>query len=403
VSGWDLFLLAGGSLYKHGRRTVLSLLGVAIGVAAVLVLTALGEGARRYVLEQFQSIGSNLVVVLPGKVDTTGAVPGMMTGVPNDMTIADAEAVRRALPSARAVGPVAMGNDTVSFEERSRQVAIAGTTAEIVDIWDLELRAGRFLPSGPWHRGGTVAVLGATVAEELFPGVNPLGKTVRIGSWRMRVTGVMAPRGVQLAFDMDEMVFVPTATVMRMFNRTSLFRIMCKMPAGADLDLAQLHVIDTIVARHGEEDVTVVTQDAVMSSLSAILGVLTAVLAGIAAISLSVAGIGIMNVMLVSVAERTREIGLLKALGAAPRQILSLFLTEATLLSLSGGLAGLALGTVLTRLLVLVYPNFPASPPWWAVVSAAGVSIVVGVSFGLLPARHAMRLDPVRALTEGRG
>jgi putative ABC transport system permease protein len=375
----------------------MSLLGVSIGVAAVVALTALGEGARVYVVGQFESIGTNLLIVLPGKTETTGAMPGF-GGVPNDLTIGDAEAVVRGIPEIKKGAPVAMGTETVAHGERRRQVALAGTTHEMLDLRRLSLAQGRFLPPLEWDRGSPVAVLGTKLARELFPGENPLGGVVRIGEWRMRVIGILAPRGEQLGLDMDDVVLVPVATAMKMLNRSSLFRIILQVRSPAELDLAKAKVTSLLADRHGEEDITCITQDAVLTAFDSILGALTMALGGIAAISLAVAGVGIMNVMLVSVSERTREVGLLKALGAGRRQILALFLTEAVLISTAGGLLGLALGWAAVGALVAMFPALPATPPPWAVVAALLLSSGVGAAFGVLPARRATRLDPVAAL-----
>lgn len=260
--------------------------------------------------------------------------------------------------------------------------------------------SGRFLPEADWDRGAPVVVLGRKLVDELFVAENPIGKVVRIGEWRMRVIGILGRQGVRLGIDMDEIAFVPVATAMKMFNRTSLFRILIKVPGTADIELARERVIDVIIDRHDEEDVTIVTQDAVIDTLSAVIGVLTLALGGIAAISLTVAGIGIMNVMLMSVSERTEEIGLLKAVGVRPRQILAAFLTEAMMLSTAGGLVGLAVGWTAIDLLVRLWPVVPARPPDWAVVASLVISAGVGTVFGVLPARRATRLDPVLALAK---
>jgi putative ABC transport system permease protein len=247
-----------------------------------------------------------------------------------------------------------------------------------------------------------VTVLGQTTARQLFPGQDPVGQVVRIGDWRMRVVGVLASRGQQLGLDMDDVAIVPVATAMKMLNRRSLFRLVLQVRTHADLDRAKERVVRLITERHGEEDVTAITQDAVLGALTSILSALTLALAGIASISLAVAGVGIMNVMLVSVSERTREIGLLKALGAGRRQILAAFLAEAVLISSAGGLLGLAIGWLAVRGLVALYPALPATPPPWAVAAAFSLSVAVGAVFGVLPARRATRLDPVAALGGGR-
>ena len=393
----DLLGFALKSLRGHGLRTSLCLLGVMIGVAAVVILTALGEGARRYVVDQFASLGTNLLIVLPGKTETTGSFG--VGGVPNDLTLEDAQAIERSLPKVRRVAPIAMGTEQVAYGERRRQVAVLGTTAEYSHARRLTMGRGSFLPPGEIFRGAPVAVLGYKTADELFAAAEPVGRVVRVGSWRMRVIGVLAPQGVKMGVDFDQLVIVPVSTAMRIFNRSSLFRILVQAHAHAELQAVKEDVRRLLTERHEEEDITVVTQDAVLTTFSAILNALTLAVAAIAAISLTVAGIGIMNVMLVSVAERTREVGLLKAVGVGRGQILSVFLTEALLVSSAGGLLGLLVGWLCVRLLVEIYPALPASPPRWAVFTALAISVGVGVTFGLLPARRATRLDPVAALS----
>lgn len=394
----DLFRFAAGSLGGHRLRTALSLLGMAIGVAAVVALTALGEGARRYVIDQFASIGTNLLIVVPGKSETTG-IPGMATGTARDITLQDAEALARQVPEVDKVAPLVVGTDDVAHGARSRQVAVVGSTREFLEVRKLAVARGEFLPAAEMQRGRAVAVLGHKVAQELFPGEEAVGKIVRIGGWRMRVIGVLATRGVQLGMNVDDVVVVPVGTAMKMFDRRSLFRIFVQVRGTADLETAKEKVIRLFVERHdGDEDITILTQDAVVSTFSQILGALTLAVGAIAAISLTVAGIGIMNVMLVAVSERTREIGLLRAVGVGRRQVLTVFLTEAALLSAAGGLLGLGVGWLAVEILVGIFPALPASPPLWAVGAALALSFGVGILFGWLPARRAARLDPVLAL-----
>jgi putative ABC transport system permease protein len=393
----DLTHFAWTAVARHRLRSSLSLIGVAIGVSAVVMLTSLGEGARRYVTQEFMAIGANLVILVPGRNETTGAFPGV-GGVPNDLTIDDVRALDRAMPSLQTLAPIAMGNETVANRERRRQVMIVGTTYDYIKVRELSIAHGRFLPQGELDRGDQVAVMGAKVARELFPDESPLGNVIRVGDWRMRVIGVIEETGTQVGLNMDDVVMVPLATGMQMFNRTSLFRVLLKTHSHEDMEGTCDRALSVLADRHGEEDVTCITQAAVVDTLSSILNALTAALAGIAAISLAVAGIGIMNLMLVSVSERTREIGLCKAVGARAPQILQIFLAEAIMLSVAGGIAGLTLGWAAIRIMVWVYPVFPAAMPLWSVVAALATAVSVGAVFGVLPARRATRLDPVRAL-----
>jgi putative ABC transport system permease protein len=359
-----------------------------------VLLTGLGEGARLYVTGEFASLGSNLLIALPGKTETQGAAPFISTA-PNDLTLADAEAIERRVPGVTRTAPLSLGVAAASHAERSRNATIIATTSEFLEIRKIQVQSGRFLPP---EADAPVCALGAGMARELFGGTNPLGQIIRIGEYRFRVIGVIAPRGVSIGADLDEVVYMPVETGMRIFNKRSLFRLLIEVSAHQKVEDVRRAVLALLAERHHEEDVTVLTQDAVLSTFNQILRVLTAALAGIATISLGVAGVGIMNVMLVSVAERTREIGLLKALGATGQQIASVFLVEAALVSTSGGLLGLAAGLGGGALLEQFLPEFPAQAPLWAVAAALLVSVAVGLVFGWLPARNASRLDPVDAL-----
>jgi putative ABC transport system permease protein len=369
-----------------------------IGVVAVVCLTALGEGARRYVAEQFLSLGTDVLIVVPGKADTTGMMPGI-AGIPNDLTLNDAKALLRQIPEVIRIAPVSMGNDTVSYQNRSRQVSILGSTPEFFPLRGIDIANGRSLPAGDIDRGASIALLGNDTAKELFGEVNPIGKLIRIGDWRMRVIGVTAARGTQLGMNLDELAIVPVATGMRMFNRSSLFRIMIQLQPRSDVESVKRKIEAIILDRHNEVDVTCITPDSVIESLSAVMATLTLVLVGIAAISLGVAGIGIMNVMLVAVSERRSEIGLLKALGATHFQVMLIFLTESLLISSMGGLLGLGVGLGAIELVTWIYPAVPAATPTWAVFSVLGVALFTGVFFGVFPAMRAMHLDPIVALS----
>lgn len=396
----DLMAYARGGLRGHRLRTGLSLLGVAIGVAAVVLLTSLGEGARTYVTGEFASLGSNLVILVPGKTETRGAAPFVSTAA-NDLTLADSDALLHRIPQVRQVAPLALGVAKVRHEERSRETSILGTTFEFAAVRKIEVATGRFLPEGTTD--APVCVIGTRIQRELFPGINPLGRLIRVGEYRFRVIGVLEPRGLSIGQDLDDVVYVPVETAMRIFNRPSLFRVLIEVASHEEIAATLTKIESVIQDRHGADDVTVVTQDSVLSTFDQILRVLTLALAGIAAISLAVAGIGIMNVMLVSVSERTREIGLLKALGATRQQLAGVFLVEAALVSTTGGVLGVLVGWAGTVVIGRLYPAFPLEPPLWAVLAALFVSLTVGLIFGWLPARNASRLDPVQALMRKRG
>jgi putative ABC transport system permease protein len=398
MSALDLLRFAWEALKGHRLRTVLTLLGMGIGVGAVILLTALGEGARGYVTNEFMALGSNLLIVLPGKTETTGNAP-IFGGTTRPLTLEDCEAIQRRAPRVRRLAPLAVGSARVGYGEKRREVTVLGSTPDLLPVRHLAIGVGRFLPDVEAERGAPVAVIGRTVQAELFGSENPLGRTIRIGDWRFRVVGVMAPKGQSIGLNMDDVVIIPVSSALRLFNQQSLFRILIEVGAHAEIDTARTQVMSILKERHdNEEDVTVLTQDSVLGAFNRILGALTLALVGIAAISLSVAGIGIMNVMLVSVSERTPEVGLLKALGAPPRQILKVFLVEAVLLSATGGILGLLIGYAGSGVLGQAFPALPARPPAWAVFAALAVSLASGALFGVLPARRAARLDPVIAL-----
>ena len=280
MRGGDLLGFAAGALRGHRLRTSLSLLGVAIGVAAVLLLTSLGEGARSYVTGEFALLGSNLVIVLPGRSETTGIVP-VAGGVPHDLTLEDVEALRRRVSSLASVAPLAVGGLTARFGERSRDLTVAGVTAEWKDLRRLSLREGSFIPKGEPSRAPRVCVIGAKVAEELFPGRSPVGELLRLGDEKFRVAGVLVSRGVSLGLDLDEVALIPIGHHLRMFDRRSVFRVLCEARSPRDVDGARRAILSVLRERHdGEEDVTVFTQDAVMKTFGKVLAILTAALAG---------------------------------------------------------------------------------------------------------------------------
>jgi putative ABC transport system permease protein len=380
-------------------RTGFLLLAMAIGVAAVVMLTALGDGARRYVVGEFSAIGSNLVIVLPGRSETRGFNPAnAITSTPRDLTVEDAATLMR-IPGVRRVAPITVGSSEISFGGKLREVMLVGTNADFLEVRRMKLAQGRFLPRDGLGSGANVAVIGSLIRDELFGAEPALGKLVRIGDRRFRIIGVLAQGGRGLGMTTDEIIILPVTTAQAMFDTNTLFRVLIEGRSRSELESVKAGVLQTLVERHrGEEDFTLITQDAVLQTFDRILRVLTLGVAGIGAISLAVAGILVMNVMLVSVTQRTSEIGLLKALGATTRVIRSAFLVEAALLSLAGAVIGVALGEAGAAVLRHVFPAFPAYPPIWAVAAGITTALATGLLFGVMPARRAARLDPVQAL-----
>ena len=395
----DAISFALASLAFSRVRTLLMLLAMSIGVAAVVVLTAIGNGARHYVVDQFSSLGTNLVIVVPGRAETAGGAATTLVGeTPRDLTLDDARSLLRG-DALRRMAPFNLGEIAVSYRGRERQAPLLGSTAALLPIHHLEMARGSFLPEEDMEIARPVCVLGATISRELFGRQNPLGEMVRLGGFRCRVIGVLASQGRSLGHDTEELVVVPVAFAQMLLNTEGLFRILVEARDPESIPRLKQFILDTIAGRHyGEEDITIVTQDSVLATFERILGALTLSVAGIAAISLVVAGILIMNVMLMAVAQRTAEIGLCKAIGASRRQIMVLLVTEALLLSAVGGLLGLAIGLAGSRLARSLYPELSAGPPSWAMVAALGTALATGLVFSLLPARRAARLDPIQAL-----
>lgn len=395
----DVFAFSMGALSGARTRTWLMLLAMAIGVSSVLLLTAVGEGTRRYVNNQFMNLGSHLLIVMPGKLETTGGQPPILSATEVDLTIDDAIALTRS-HSIRRVAPLALGSAPVSYDQRERTVNVIGSTASLYEVRKLKMSAGRFLPGGDPTRGAAIAVIGDTLKTELFGSSTALGQRIRIDGQKFRVIGVLEAAGAAgVGMDLRDTAVIPVATAQSLFDSPSLFRVMVEADGHNAIPRAEKAIIDILRVRHnGEEDVTVITQDAMLATFNTILGSLTYAVGGIAAISLAVAGILIMNVMLVAVSQRKAEIGLLKAIGSPGSQILRLFLAEATMLALLGTFSGLVLGFSGVWGLAIALPDFPIGVPYWAPIAATGTSLATGVVFCLLPARRAARLDPVLAL-----
>jgi putative ABC transport system permease protein len=401
MSPADTLRFATRAATGYPLRTFLMVLAMSIGVAAVVVLTALGDGARRYVVNEFASLGSNLVIVLPGRSETGGFNPAnAITGTPRDLTVEDAQAVTRA-PAVLRTAPITIGTSEATYGGKLRDVTVVGATSDYLKIRQMNLAQGRFFSDDESSGTTAVAVIGTNIQSELFGVDSAIGRALRVGDRRFRVIGVLAQSGQGLGMNADELVILPVAAAQAMFNTNTLFRILVEAKSRAAIEQARTQTREIIKARHdGEEDVTVITQDAVLATFDRILGTLTYGVAGIAAISLAVAGILVMNVMLVAVTQRTGEIGLLKALGAPGATIRNAFLAEAALLSATGACMGYALGQAGAFALRAALPALPAYPPDWAVAAALATALLTGLLFGVMPARQAARLDPVQALSK---
>jgi len=395
----DLSRYAAGALRGFRLRSALMILAMAIGVAAVILLTALGEGARQYVVGQFASLGSHLLIVVPGRNETGGAGVAMAMGAtPRDLTLDDALTLPRHA-AVRRVAPVVVGPALVAAGGLEREAAVLGSTAQLLPIRHWTLAQGRFLPPGDPELASPVCVLGAKVRRELFGARPALGQWLRVADRRCRVIGILAPEGRSIGVDVEELVIVPVASAQQLYDTRSLFRVLIEARSREDMPAVKAFVRRTLTERHqGEEDFTVITQDAVLGAFDDIFRALTLTVAGIAAISLGVAGILVMNVMLIAVAQRTTEIGLLRAIGASGRMVSALFLTEAALLALTGAVLGLLLGLAGSWALARLAPALAGGAPAWALAGSLGIALGTGLLFGWLPARRAARLDPVQAL-----
>lgn len=393
----DTLLLSLKAITSYKIRSLLIILAMALGVAAVVMLTALGDGARRYVINQFSSIGTNLIAVMPGRAETSGAFLGATMGrTPRDLTLQDARLIGR-LPQVKRYAPLNVGAAELSAAKRLRDVTVLGSTAELIPIRHMKLAQGSFLANDAEH--SAQIVLGAKLAREFFPAGNAIGQRVRLDENRFLVTGVLTLQGESMGYNTDEIVIIPIDYAQSLFNTTSLFRILVEARSHNDILPAKQAIHETLKQSHdGVEDVTIITQDAVLDTFDRILHALTLAVAGIAAISLAVAGILIMNVMLVAISQRTPEIGLLKAIGANADDIRRLFFAEALWLSLVGAVIGYLLGQFGSLLLRLAYPQLPAWAPAWASLAGITVALLTGIIASLLPSSRAAKLDPVKAL-----
>ncbi|MYM62094.1 ABC transporter permease [Pseudomaricurvus sp. HS19] len=384
------------SLTSNRQRSALTTLGIAIGIMAVTMLTAIGEGLRVYLMDTFSQFGTRIVAVSPGRV-TTQSMAGMLNSV-RPLSVEDAESLRT-LPQVEAVIPVVTGTARVESSNLARHTNLLGVNHEMPLAWKMEVATGQFLPDSGLQHPRALAVLGSKLATELFP-QSALGEWVRVGERRFRVVGVMAPKGQLLGFDLDDVIYIPTPLALQMFNREGLMEIDIIFSPFTTSDAIAEGVRERLTRRHKQEDFTLFTQEDMLASLDRILNIITLAVAAMGAISLFVGGVGILTIMTTALQERRPEIGLLCAVGAVPRQILLLFLGEAIILAASGGIAGIAAIAAVVGVLQLTVPGLPLSLNLFYLLLALLLSVAIGLLAGIGPALHAARVDPIESLRE---
>jgi putative ABC transport system permease protein len=393
----DYVLLGFGAVRSHRLRSFLSTLGIAIGITAVILLTSIGEGTRRYLIAEFTQFGTNILQINPGKTETMG-MPGVLGGTTHKLTLDDAEALGR-LPSVQRSVPLAFGQARVEGNGRGRSVLIFGATSHMPEVLKFDVGQGSFLPPGDPRRGSAVAVLGPTLKRELFGEKNALGEFVRVAGTRLRVIGVMAPKGRILGFDIDDAAYVPVKTVMQMFNLDELMEIDVLFAHEGLTQRVEEEVRALLTARHaGKEDFTIVSQTAMLEVFGNVMDVITTAVGAIGGISLLVGAIGILTMMWIAVNERVEEIGLMRALGATERNVQRLFLLEAVILTVLGGIAGIVIGLGISAILRVAVPGLPVYTPPRYIAAALLVCAVTGLLAGVVPARRAALLHPIEAL-----
>jgi len=384
------------SLTTHRLRTILSSSGIGIGIAAVILLTSIGEGIHQFVLSEFTQFGTNIINVTPGKISTHGASLGAISSA-RLLTIEDALALKESR-YAQYTNSSVMGNAEIRALGRSRRVTVYGEGPDFSQVFNMKVEIGQFLPADDPRSPRAYAVLGSKARTELFGNTNPLGASLQVGMSRFRVIGVMESKGQILGFDLDDTVFIPTARALEIFNREGVMEIHIAYQPGIPPQAVVDDARRILVARHGREDFTVTPQQKMLDTLTTVLDVLTFAVVALGGISLLVGAVGMVTLMHIAVAERVAEIGLLTALGATRARILILFLMESVVLSMLGGLSGLAIGSTIAWLLKMLVSDLPVKTQWSYVLVAFGVSVLIGLAAGVIPAIRAARMNPVDAL-----
>jgi putative ABC transport system permease protein len=392
----DFIRLVTQSIAAHRMRSILTALGIGIGVTAVVLLTSIGEGVNRYVVEQFTQFGTTTLAIQPGKASTFGVSPGVVNSV-RPLSLADAAALTRAPHVLHSV-PVVTGSASIEANGRERTVNVFAVGPQFDQAFKFQVSSGTFLPPDELERARPVAVLGATVFEEIYGGGNALGDRVRIGGQRYRVVGVMESKGEMVGFDLDDTVYIPSARGLELFDREGLHEIDVLYGEDAPVDEVVAGVRRILLARHGVEDFTIITQQEMLDVLGSIIDVLTLGVAALGGISLLVGGVGIFTIMTIAVRERTQEIGLLRAIGARRSRIAQLFVGEAMLLSAIGGIGGLGVGIAIVLVTRWAVPAMPARIAPLYVMLSILIAVTIGLVAGVLPARSAARLEPLDAL-----
>jgi len=392
----DIFNLAYRTVISHKLRSILTALGLIIGIASVIVLTSIGRGVHSYVLSEFTQFGTNLIAVFPGKTTTLG-LSGATISTVRPLSLADAVSLSK-LDNITAVLPLVQGNARIEADKKQRRTTVLGVGSAVPEIWKIKVAQGRFLPKNEQANPRAFAVLGHKLAVELFADRNPLGQRIRIGSDRFRVLGVMEKKGQMMGYDMDDTIYIPTAKALDMFDRESVMEIDLLYNSKIQVIQIEKEIKRLLQRRHGREDFSIITQDQMLKSMDSILNILTLSVAALGSISLLVGSVGILTIMTIAVSERISEIGLLRAVGAERGMVFKMFLSEALVLSFIGGVVGIFLGIFIVQMIKFVIPALPVQLAWFYILAAFFISLLIGVIAGVIPAMKAAKLHPLDAL-----